>query len=88
VGEVASSNPSVVSTSPASADQQEWITGKGEKFENRLLGPTILFQTVLLIIMLKGFLYVSVTLTASTEQFGNSILRQFGLFDRILRIIQ
>jgi hypothetical protein len=36
VGEVASSNPGVVSTSP-SGRQQEWITGKGEKFENRLL---------------------------------------------------
>ena len=36
VGEVASSNLVAVS-----ADQQEWITGKGEKFENRLLGPTI-----------------------------------------------
>jgi hypothetical protein len=39
---VASSNPGVVSASPDSADQQELITEKGKKFENRPLGPTIL----------------------------------------------
>jgi hypothetical protein len=45
VGEVASSNPGVISKS-ASADSKNGSLGKGEKFENRLLGPTIYFQLV------------------------------------------
>ena len=42
MGEVASSNPGVGIPSPSAG--QEWITGKSEKFENRLLGPTIIFN--------------------------------------------
>jgi hypothetical protein len=52
----------------------ERTLGVGEVASSNLVVPTILPNETLLAITSKGFLYVGVTLTVSTEQFENSIL--------------
>ena len=53
----------------------ERTLGVGEVASSNLVVPTILSKRALLKILSKGFLYVGVTLTASTEQFENCTAR-------------